>query len=81
MFDAIPVPLTLSVPLVGPIGPAILKDINARQKTENKLAKSEGREPRTITFQEVILANVAENLGVETTLPRRGRRWPAKVSE
>jgi hypothetical protein len=78
---SIAIPVKLSIPADGPLGPALLAEVQKRQRAENKLAKSESRDPRRITIQETILALCSSQLSVELTLPRRGRRWPAKVSE
>lgn len=76
---AIGIPVNLTLPADGDLGPKLLGECQRRQKIENKAATAENREARAITIQETILALCAESLGVTIEPPRRGRRWPKKA--
>lgn len=73
------IPVNLSIPAEGDLGPKLLEEIKKRQLAENKAAKADGRDARTITIQQTILALCAEQLGIDNfEPPKRGRRWPKK---
>jgi hypothetical protein len=72
------IPVNLSIPADGPLGPALLAAQQQRQKSENTTAKREKREARDITIQETILSICAESLSVDFSPPKRGRPWPSK---
>jgi len=71
--------LKLSIPAGSALLSRLFAQLRRRQAQEADLAKTEAREPREITLQEVVLELCAAQLGVtEFERPKRGRRWPAK---
>ena len=62
--------ITLAIPAEGELGPALMRRVKKMQNAESMFARSERRNPRTITVQEVILRHCCQAEGVKFFLPQ-----------
>ena len=64
----------LSIPTDSRLWQALEKTLTQRQADETAAAASEGREPRKLTIQEVILSHCCTVEGIAFVPPKRGKR-------